>query len=227
MGLKLSDQQFRLLLARIGRGLWKNVASGKNAFTPSNPGFSPLLPVVGAPLMAPPLVTAFVTGVPAKAGCQMSTAVHRSFGGWSRERGCRRRRAEDLLGATRAPPHHIFVAPHHPGADEAYLAHHAKARHFAEDAARHGGTVGGLVEVLVQINKPKFVPSDNQTWRSEGFDACRAARTSLSPHMEWCIASPSHVRVLRIKKVELPAAAAAASGSESAEPATSASSCAP
>jgi hypothetical protein len=108
-----------------------------------------------------------------------------------------------------------------------YLAHHAKARHFAEDAARHGGTVGGLVEVLVQINKPKFVPSDNQTWRSEGFDACRAARTSLSPHMEWCIASPSHVRVLRIKTVERPAAAAAASGSESAEPATSASSCAP
>ena len=85
-----------------------------------------------------------------------------------------------------------------------YVAREEKARRFAEDSARHGGDVGGLVEVLVHVRKVKYVRSNNTTWRGEGFDACRAEQTSASTNMEWCIKSQHQVKIIRITQVPVP-----------------------
>ena len=85
-----------------------------------------------------------------------------------------------------------------------YVAREEKARRFAEDSARHGGDVGGLVEVLVHVRKVKYVRSNNTTWRGEGFDACRAEQTSASTNMEWCIKSQRQVKIIRITQVPVP-----------------------
>lgn len=84
-----------------------------------------------------------------------------------------------------------------------YVARQDKATRFAQDKSRHGGSAGGLVEVLVTIRNPKYVSRNNTSWRSEGHDACRADETSISPNMEWVIADPSQVAVVRISRVSL------------------------
>jgi hypothetical protein len=82
-----------------------------------------------------------------------------------------------------------------------YVARRDKAERFAQEASRHGRCVGGLVEVLVTVRRPKFVDYNDRGWRSEGFDACRAESTSASTNMEWCIADASQVQVLRVSPV--------------------------
>ena len=84
-----------------------------------------------------------------------------------------------------------------------YVAREDKAMRFAQDNERHGGGAGGLVEVLVTMRNPKYVRSNNTSWRSEGYDACRADETSLSRNMEWVIAHRSQVQVVRISRVSL------------------------
>ena len=91
-----------------------------------------------------------------------------------------------------------------------YVAQREKALRFAQDTARHGGRLGGLVEVLVSFHKAKYVRSNDTTWRQEGFDACRADETTRSTNMEWCIANRSQVQVMQISPVEVPGGAIAA-----------------
>lgn len=75
-----------------------------------------------------------------------------------------------------------------------YVARQDKALRFAQDQSRHGGSAGGLVEVLVTVTNPKYVSSNNTSWQFEGHDACRADHTSVSSNMEWVIASRGQVR---------------------------------
>jgi len=83
-----------------------------------------------------------------------------------------------------------------------YVARQDKATRFAKDRARQAGeSVGGLVELLVTVCNPKYVISNDYHWQTEGYDACRAERTSLSTNMEWCILSPRQIRVIRVTAV--------------------------
>jgi hypothetical protein len=82
-----------------------------------------------------------------------------------------------------------------------YVARRDKAEKFAKQFTRHGGKVGGILEVLVEVKNPKFVQTNHSSWRDEGYDACRADRTTESEHMEWCIADCSQVTVVRIDPI--------------------------
>ena len=84
-----------------------------------------------------------------------------------------------------------------------YFAREDKARRFAADASRHGGTVGGLIEVVVTICNAKYVKGDDLGWQAEGYDACRTDHTSASNNMEWCIARASQVKVIRVQRVQV------------------------
>jgi hypothetical protein len=84
-----------------------------------------------------------------------------------------------------------------------YLGQRDKATRFAEDNTRHQGSAGGLVEVLVTIHNPKYVPYNDTGWQDEGYDACRTDRTSASQNMEWAIRDRSQVAVIRISRVSL------------------------
>ena len=74
-----------------------------------------------------------------------------------------------------------------------YVAKFHKALRFAQDESRHHSPEGGLVECQVSFSNPKFVTSDDDTWQSEGHDACRADHTSGSSHLEWCLKEASQV----------------------------------
>ena len=87
-----------------------------------------------------------------------------------------------------------------------YLSREDKARRFALDASRHGGSDGGLVTVLVRITNPKFVRGDDEEglWRQQGYDACRTEYTSMSPSMEWVVASERQIsRIVCVERVSL------------------------
>ena len=86
-----------------------------------------------------------------------------------------------------------------------YVGRADKAIGFARSGERHRGTRGGLVEAEVTIGNPKFISYEDLTgrWRAEGYDACRTEQTRFSTQMEWCIASPSQLRVVRITEVAL------------------------
>eukprot|EP00035_Acanthoeca_spectabilis_P027482 m.466767 g.466767 ORF g.466767 m.466767 type:complete len:718 (+) comp25532_c0_seq1:3-2156(+) len=99
-----------------------------------------------------------------------------------------------------------------------YVARKDKALRFAQNGERHGGTHGGLIQLLVTIRNPKFITGEDRggRWRVEGHDACRTEQTSISPNMEWCIRDRAQVRVIRIYKV--PANGGAAGGGGEGEP---------
>lgn len=83
-----------------------------------------------------------------------------------------------------------------------YVAREDKARRFAERRARETGAgVGGLVHLLVTVSNPKYVMNNDYHWQSEGYDACRAERTTASTNMEWCIRDASQVQVIRVEEV--------------------------
>ena len=82
-----------------------------------------------------------------------------------------------------------------------YVAHHDKASKFAANCPRHGGDAGVVVKVKITFSRAKYVRGDDQKWRSEGYDACRAEWTSASTNMEWCLASPTQVEFLAIQSV--------------------------
>ena len=86
-----------------------------------------------------------------------------------------------------------------------YLARKDKAERFARDFGRHGGEGGGaIVEVIAHIYRPKYVSQDDLhgQWRAEGFDAVRTDKTSFSINMEWCIADPRNVDIVRWYEVD-------------------------
>eukprot|EP00966_Prymnesium_polylepis_P002330 53603-Prymnesium_polylepis.1 len=84
-----------------------------------------------------------------------------------------------------------------------YVARQDKATRFAAQRAREtGAPYGGLVELLVTVANPKYVLSNDHYWQGEGYDACRAERTSASTNMEWCVRSPQQIQVLRVTFVE-------------------------
>jgi len=82
-----------------------------------------------------------------------------------------------------------------------YVARADKASRFAATCSRHGGDAGAVVEVRITFARAKYVRYNDSTWQAEGFDACRAERTSASEHPEWCLKSPSQVVVKEIRKV--------------------------
>ena len=84
-----------------------------------------------------------------------------------------------------------------------YVARADKAIGFAQSGWRHEGARGGLVEAKVTILNPKFVSYQDRSWLAEGYDACRTEQTEFSTQMEWCIASPSQLRVVRVTEVAL------------------------
>lgn len=85
-----------------------------------------------------------------------------------------------------------------------YVAREDKATKFAEDRAYESVLgCGGLVELLVTVRNPKYVLSNDYYWQSEGYDACRAERTSASTNMEWCIRDADAIEVIRVTPVYL------------------------
>ena len=83
-----------------------------------------------------------------------------------------------------------------------YVAREDKATRFAKQRAQEtGAAYGGLVELLVAVRNAKYVISNDYHWQSEGYDACRAERTSASTNMEWCIRDPQQVEVVRVRPV--------------------------
>ena len=83
-----------------------------------------------------------------------------------------------------------------------YVARYEKAHKFACAFERHGGQTGGMIEVLIRFRYPKYVSYNDDDWQADGYDACRTDETSASTNMEWCVASPSQARVLRIWQVD-------------------------
>ena len=57
-----------------------------------------------------------------------------------------------------------------------------KALKFARSANWHGSCDGALIEVTMRIDptKVKHARHDDRTWQEQGYDACRARRTSKS-----------------------------------------------
>ena len=83
-----------------------------------------------------------------------------------------------------------------------YVAREDKARRFAQKGAQESGfEYGGLVELIVTVRNTKYVLSNDSTWQTEGYDSCRAERTSASTNMEWCIGDPGCIKVIGVTTV--------------------------
>jgi hypothetical protein len=83
-----------------------------------------------------------------------------------------------------------------------YVAREAKATKFARQRAEEAqASFGGLVELLVTFSNPKYVLYNDSSWQDEGYDACRAEKTTASTNMEWCIRDPNQIRVIRVAPV--------------------------
>ena len=78
-----------------------------------------------------------------------------------------------------------------------------KALKFARSANWHGSCDGALIEVTVRIDptKVKHARHDDHTWQEQGYDACRARRTSKSSQPEWCLRNPKKIKVVRVEPV--------------------------
>ena len=82
------------------------------------------------------------------------------------------------------------------------MAREDKARRFAVTRAKEeGDRYGGLVELLVTIRDPKYTMYNDYGWQDEGYDACRAERTSSSQSIEWCVKSADQIKVVRVSEV--------------------------
>ena len=83
-----------------------------------------------------------------------------------------------------------------------YVAREDKATRFARQRANETyASYGGLVELLVTVRNPKYVLQNDGVWQQQGYDACRAERTTASTNMEWCILDPSQIEVIRVTAV--------------------------
>ena len=85
-----------------------------------------------------------------------------------------------------------------------YVAREPKATKFARQRAQETrASFGGLVELLVTFNNPKYVLYNDFSWQDEGYDACRAEKTTASTNMEWCIREPNQIQVIRVIPVRV------------------------
>jgi hypothetical protein len=85
-------------------------------------------------------------------------------------------------------------------ADEKKAAGYAKFR-AAKDGETGPTKWGALLELMVKVRNVKYTTAEDREWQSQGYDACRADRTTLSPKMEWCIASRDQITVLCVHKL--------------------------
>jgi hypothetical protein len=100
--------------------------------------------------------------------------------------------------------HHSFIPSDGGGLGAGiYLGQRDTATRCAQDSARHQSSAGGLVEVLVTLRNPKYVNTHDVSWRSQGYDACRADHISAPANMEWCIRDGCQVQIIRINKISL------------------------
>jgi hypothetical protein len=86
-----------------------------------------------------------------------------------------------------------------------YVARKDKATKFSLDRNRHLGETGGLLGVLVTYTNAKYVKSNDTSWISEGYDACRADETDFSTNMEWCIKDASQVEIISVQEITIEA----------------------
>ena len=126
--------------------------------------------------------------------------------------GQKRRREDEtlvLFHGTSVETAHKILAEGFKASSEGYLgpgvyvAQEDKAARFANDP-RHGGTAAATLKVSITFSKAKYVDSADvrtaeRTWHNQGFDACRANRTAISPKMEWCLKRPEQVEVLSVE----------------------------
>ena len=82
-----------------------------------------------------------------------------------------------------------------------YVAHADKASRFAANCMRHDGDSGAVLKVRISFQRAKYVSHDDQSWLSQGYDACRAERTSSSSLPEWCLKHASQIEVLEIRRI--------------------------
>ena len=82
-----------------------------------------------------------------------------------------------------------------------YVAHADKASRFAANCTRHDGDSGAVLKVRISFQRAKYVSHDDQSWLSQGYDACRAERTSSSPLSEWCLKHASQIEVLDCRRI--------------------------
>ena len=82
-----------------------------------------------------------------------------------------------------------------------YVAHADKASRFAANCSRHDGDSGAVLKVRISFQRAKYVSHDDNSWLSQGYDACRAERTSSSPLPEWCLKHASQIEVLEIRRI--------------------------
>ena len=81
------------------------------------------------------------------------------------------------------------------------MARADKASRFAADSARHGGASGAVLKVRITFWNAKYVRSDDVSWQSQGFDACRADTTTRSGQPEWCLKDPRQVEVIDVRQI--------------------------
>ena len=82
-----------------------------------------------------------------------------------------------------------------------YVARADKASRFAADSARHGGVSGAVLKLRITFWNAKYVRSDDVSWQSQGFDACRADTTTRSGQPEWCLKNPRQVEVIDVRQI--------------------------
>ena len=82
-----------------------------------------------------------------------------------------------------------------------YVARADKASRFAADSARHGGVSGAVLKLRITFWNAKYVRSDDVSWQSQGFDACRADTTTRSGQPEWCLKDPRQVEVIDVRQI--------------------------
>ena len=82
-----------------------------------------------------------------------------------------------------------------------YVAHADKASRFAANCTRHDGDSGAVLKVRISFQRAKYVSHNDNSWLSQGYDACRAERTSGSSLPEWCLKHASQIKVLEIRRI--------------------------
>lgn len=91
----------------------------------------------------------------------------------------------------------------------------AKAKRFAHDVGKRFKNPAGeegdetlqpvLLKCKVIVGNLKKVGGNDRDWKAEGYDACRASKTSMSVTPEWCVTASSSIKieeVLIIKDID-------------------------
>lgn len=82
-----------------------------------------------------------------------------------------------------------------------YVGKKEKARGYAENANRHGGTDGALFKCEVTVDNPKFVRGTVTSDQYKSHDGVRSDFTDMSRKPEWVIRNASNVKLLDVERV--------------------------